>query len=118
MKWCDLLVVILQCTDPLGRVIVVEEDQWNDHIIDHPELVNQLASVQQTLTNPYCVTHDRMHMDREVFYLPFILPTAPMSYLKVCVEFSPWSQGKQNDGVVITAYSVDQVHPKEKQKWP
>lgn len=99
-------------------MIVVTEDQWNEHIIDPPELAGQLASVELALTDPLYVTYDRMHLDREVFYRPFTLPTAPMSYLKVCVEFSPWPQDASYDGKVITAYSTDRVHPKEKHKWP
>lgn len=111
---------VIRCNDQWGRTIVLSDERWHRKILrDHLEMTGNEDCVLKTLTEPYCVTHDRERGDVEVFYLPFVLPEPyQRTWLKVCVRFRsrlPWTK---HTGEVLTAYATDRVHPDEQEKWP
>ena len=108
---------IFCCQDPIGHTVCLDEDHWVTHVIVERVrafLAGQEAAVELTISDPITVTRDRNDADRFNYYRPFALQ-APYDrvYLKVCVRFV-WQPGNvHDDGFVVTAYPVDQVHPRE-----
>lgn len=71
------------------------------------------AAVANVLANPYRVTRDALHENRECFYRPRTHPHFPERLLKVCVEFE-----SEYAGLVITAFLTPRIHAAEVQRWP
>ena len=44
--------LLFEETDPLGRIITLEETTWESHVIKRPELDGQLEYVRQTVKDP------------------------------------------------------------------
>ena len=100
--------------DRWGRDIRLHEDVWYDHIVPgHRALGDHEAFVAKVLTNPYRVTHDALHDNRECFYRQRTHPSYPELFLKVCVEFE-----SEHNGLVITAFLTPKIHADEVQRWP
>lgn len=110
---------ILRCTDQWGRTITLAQARWQGHIlVNHPEMAGQEAIVQQTLTDPICVNHDKDFPDRENFYRPFVFrPPRTLAYMKVCVEFRNRAFGQGARGEVVTAYPTTSIKQGEARKW-
>lgn len=108
------MVELLRCQDRWGRWIVLDTDQWNDHVlVGHPELAGFEDRLRATLTAPDYVTEDRDHSTREHFYRSKILPDPwYRTFLNVCVDF------QEGIGFVVTAFPSRRIHPKERQQWP
>jgi len=110
------MATILQCSDPSGRTVVLDESRWNDHIlIQHPELDGYLQAIESTLTGPHVITLDARWEQGENYYRASALP-APYTrlYLKVCVHFD---RDSFRTGRVITAYLTDRIKSSEVRKW-
>lgn len=100
--------------DRWGREIGLDERRWYNHIVpSHRELHRHEAAVAKVLTNPYRVTHDAWHEDRECFYRQRTHPLYPGLLLKVCVEFDT-----EDSGFVVTAYLTPNLRANEVQRWP
>ncbi len=100
--------------DRWDREIRLHEDIWYDHIvIGHRSLRDHEAAVARVLTNPYRVTHDALHDNRECYYRQRSHPRYPELFLMVCVEFE-----SEYAGEVITAFLTPKVHSEEVQRWP
>ncbi len=113
------MTVILRCNDPRGQEIIVTQEQWDDHIIDHAEMIGQLRGVELALTDPTFICEDRDFDTRENYYRPFTLPGRfHNTYLKVCVEFPRPGLLRQLTGEVVTAFSTANIKQGETQTWP
>jgi hypothetical protein len=114
--------------DGRGRTISLTEERYLDHILyERAELASCFPStarcpvcyqecfdfrcIDRAIRQPLCVCHDKTHDDRENFYGPAIIAFPPPNggpLLKVCVGF------RGESGTIITALSVDKVHPKDR----
>ncbi|CAN5519826.1 hypothetical protein BH23CHL2_BH23CHL2_05910 [soil metagenome] len=103
--------IVLTCTDPQERVIRLEQYRWEQKCRVHPELVGNLQSVEQTLTQPEAITADANFANRECYYLKGALPRKRREFLKVVVEFD----SETDTGRVITAYSVTRLPSPEEE---
>ncbi len=100
--------------DRWDREIRLHEDTWYNHILPgHRALHQHEAAVAKVLANPYRVTHDALHENRECFYRQRTHPRFPELLLKVCVEFET-----EYDGLVITAFLTPKIDAGEVQRWP
>lgn len=108
------MVELLRCQDRWGRRIVLDTDQWNDHIIPrHSQLTEQVDAIRATIESADFVTRDRDDPDRDQFYRQGILaPPLHRTYLKVCVDFG------REPAYIVTAFPVKHVHAKELIRWP
>ncbi len=109
---------ILECVDYSGRRVVLTDDRWYDHILmEHPELIQNDRSIEETLVSPHAVTQDTGYANREVFYrLGALPPPDKQDLLKVVVQFEE-TIGDQWVGRVITAYAITAVEPRETRIW-
>jgi hypothetical protein len=44
-------VVVFQVLSKMGKVVSLDEDRWR-HILEHPEMKNQLDRIKETAANP------------------------------------------------------------------
>jgi hypothetical protein len=115
------LVAILECSDPWGREIELDEEIWLRKIVRSglrlPE--HALDSVRRTIEAPDFVTFDKYHRDGECFYRSHVLPK-PLDhlYLKVCVKIIEDLDDATILGRVVTDYPTDRVPKGELPKWP
>lgn len=104
----------IRCTDPRGRDIVLRDERWYGKILDdHPELTGAEAAIRATLEIPDLINADKQFDDVEVYYREVLLP-APhgRQLVKVVVRF------RDDEGDVLSAYPVRNVHPLEVPLWP
>ena len=103
--------IIFQVTDPTGRVVVLTEQCWREHILAfHPAMEEFKDAIQTTIVSPLYGTiyGDVDYPDRRIYYSR----RGKYQYLKVVVEFD------QEGGMVITAFITDRLKSGEKLIWP
>jgi hypothetical protein len=82
--------------DRWQREVALPEATWNEKIVlDHAELIDNEASIEQALVDPDEVRFDRDYADREVYYRRGALPSSyDRDYLKVVVAFYRTDSGE------------------------
>ena len=109
---------LLRCNDYFGRLVVLTESRWNEHIlIDHAEMASLQGVIEDTLVDPDLVNYDRDFADREVFYKLEAGGTSGNRHIKVCVEYRRRSPSSKPEGRIITAYITRNVKRGEATKW-
>lgn len=111
---------LVRCSDRNGRVVVLTDEIWVNHIIDrHPEFTGLEACIEMAITDPYRVTQDARHSNRECMYRHRTLPgNLSRFYLKVVVAFQPSGPNGILVGTVLTAFATDRIKSTERQLWP
>jgi hypothetical protein len=72
-------------------------------VTTHPEMVDQIAQIEETLVLPDTVVQSNSAVDVELFYRFYQLTPVNSKYLCVVVKLLP------NDGFIITAYFTDKI---------
>lgn len=110
--------MIIHCSDRRGRLVGLLSDNWNTKmLLDHAEMIDNETSVVLTLESPDVHAHDRVHVDREVFYRWGALPPPDEDrYIKVVVAYS-YDETGLAVGRVVTAFAVDVLTRGEAKIW-
>ena len=109
---------ILRCRDIFGRSVVLTEHRWVTHIlVDHSEMRNNLAMVEEALTDPHVVNYDSDFEHRESYYLLAVAGSSGTRHVKVCVEYRESEEEAGYIGHVITAYVTRSLKSNEVLKW-
>src|SRR5438105_3721649 len=93
-----------------GREVRMMDERLN-HILEHPEMANLEASLEETLREPQFVIQSRTDPSAELSYRFFIGTKVGDKWLCVVVKYSA------NDAFVVTSYLTDQLK-KGTQLWP
>jgi hypothetical protein len=58
-----------EVTDPRGRLVICESEQWDQHILpSHPEMSSKLEVVKSTVSNPDVILGSDSHNDRDIYF--------------------------------------------------
>ncbi len=94
MKWFE---------DIHRRQIRLTSERQEHVEFDHPEMLDQIDKIQNTLTNPDIVVRSRTDPDVELFYRNY--KTTPVTEKYLCVVVKVLA----NDSFIVTAYFTDTV---------
>lgn len=109
---------VLRCIDRFGRVVVLTNQRWHQHIlIDHAEMRELLSAVEQCIEDPDQVNLDADFAERESFYRFSVAGSRGDRHVKVCIEYSGIDGSSAADGYVVTAYVTRAVKDGEAEKW-
>lgn len=90
---------VLVVNDKSGRRIHLSRERWT-HILRHPEMVNQLENIEETLKNPNKII--QFEIDPAVhFYFRYFKPKS--QYLFVSVKYL------NGQGFIITSFYTDKI---------
>lgn len=88
-----------------GITVSCTTDQWDNHIIDHAEMVGNVKAVKDTIKDPDTVYKSNQNVEREVYFKKTDVASYAPLLTKVIVEYGP---GKNNPdaivGDVVTAF--------------
>ena len=107
---------VFHCEDPERNQVILTVPQWFDHILARqPDLHGQAERVRRCVERPETVTRDIGFEDRRCYYCSaMIAGAARRELLKVVVHYEDNDHGG-SEGLVVTAFPVDRIHPKEEQ---
>lgn len=104
-----MLNELFRTHDPRLLEVVLHRSRYENHIkIQH---VIEVESIQETIESPDLITMDRHDGYKENYYASGVIPGFSSLILKVCVLF------REDLGRVITAFEVEEPHPKEQIIW-
>jgi hypothetical protein len=109
---------LLRVVDRRGRIVVLHERRWIDHICDeHFEMHGHEVSVGRTLREPEFHTEDEVLPNREAYDKRGALPPPDKDdFVKVVVGYREADNG-EIVGRVITAYATPGVKQGERLIW-
>jgi len=90
-------------TDRYHRQIRFTDEREQHLVTTHPEMVDQIAQIEETLVMPDTVVQSNSAVDVEMFYRFYQLTPVNAKYLCVVVKLLP------SDGFIITAYFTDKI---------
>jgi hypothetical protein len=96
--------------DILGRSVRLTEERWRHIVETHPEMVDQLKNLEETLIKPYAVIESINDNAVQLFYRKFHHPSFGDKYFCVVVKI------QSEDAFIITAYITDTIK-KGRQIW-
>ncbi len=97
-------------TDYQGRTVRLTDERLA-HILEHPEMANLEATIEQTLQEPQLVRRSRSDATATLNYCYYTETPVGAKWLCVVVKYST------NDAFVLTAYLTDKPK-KGEQLWP
>ena len=69
------MAAVFSVLDTWNRQVDLDEVVWNQKIAIPKRIPRHcLYRVEETIRNPDCVTHDKVHRNRECFYKARVLP--------------------------------------------
>jgi hypothetical protein len=89
--------------DNQGRSIRLSEERLNHIESDHPEMVNQIVRISETLAEPDRIIRSRTDASVELFYRHYA--STPVSSKFLCIAV----KAIRDDNFIITAYYTDGV---------
>ena len=90
---------LFETKDKSGRNIYLTDERWK-HILKHPEMVNQLEQIKDTLLHPDTIT--TVEHDRDVrFYYRYYKNRR--EYLFISVKYL------NGEGYIITSFYTDKI---------
>ena len=92
---------IFEIKDKTNRRIRLTVERWR-HLSKHPDVLNKLSSIQETLKKPLKITP--YVLDESInYYYTYFKARKTAKYLRVVVKYL------NGDGFLITAYFVDKI---------
>lgn len=95
-------MVVFKIFSKMGKAVSLNEDRWR-HILNHPEMKDQLDGIKETVMNPDEVresTHDPSIL---LFYKLYEETPVTEKYLLVVIET------QNREGFIVTAFFTDRV---------
>ncbi|MEI6758580.1 MAG: hypothetical protein FDX18_10985 [Chlorobium sp.] len=89
--------------DIFGRSVRLTEERWGHIVETHPEMVDQLSNLEETLINPYAVIESMNDNAVQLFYRAFRHLSFGEKYFCVVVKT------QLDDAFIITAYITDTI---------
>mgnify|MGYP001578098217 CR=1 FL=1 len=89
---------IFEVIDKSRRKIRLTEKQWKHILKRHPDMINYLEEIKNTLINPLKITDYSEDEEVRYYYKYIKYKDGPYKYLLVSVKYL------NGDGFVVTAY--------------
>ena len=86
-----------------NRHILLTSERQKHIKIDHPEMSQQIAKIQNTLLNPDIIVRSRLDQEVELFYKYYNITPVTKKYLCVVIKVSI------GDLFIMTAYFTDAI---------
>ncbi len=86
----------------MGRAVSLDEDRWG-HLLEHPEMKNQLDRIKETVTNPDEVRESVHDPSVLLFYKLYEETPVAQKYLLVAIKTL------NREGFIVTAFFTDSV---------
>jgi len=86
----------------MGNVVSLDEERWH-HVLEHPEMKNQLARIKETVVNPDEVRASIHDPSVLLFYKLYEKTPVTEKYLIVVIKFL------NKEGFIVTAFFTDRV---------
>jgi len=95
-------LVVFEVLSKLEKTVRLDEDRWK-HILEHPEMANQLDKLKETLINPDEVR--RSTYDTSVWLFHKLYTNTPITtkYLLVAIKVL------NEEGFIVTAFFTDKM---------
>jgi hypothetical protein len=95
-------VVVFQVLSKMGKVVSLDEDRWR-HVLEHPEMENQLDRIKETVVNPDEVRESVHDPSVLLFYKLYVETQVTEKYLLVAIKTL------NREGFIVTAFFTDRV---------
>jgi hypothetical protein len=86
----------------MGKVISLDEERWR-HILEHPEMKNQLDRIKETAANPDEIRASVHDSSVLLFYKLYEKTPVTEKYLIVVIK------SLNREGFIVTAFFTDKV---------
>ena len=106
-------------TDPRGNRVVLEEDQWEEHVLlgDHPEMTHKENLVRTAIESPDFIYKSDLVDTRQVYFRSDCSAPPLVSTVKVIVEHketpatvvTTWRQKGVSGGIADLIYEKNKV---------
>jgi len=90
---------VLEIKDKTGKNIYLTDERYS-HIKKHPEMINSLPLIEQTIKNPSTIRDFEYDPDIKYYYSYHKYRKSKAKYLRVIVKYL------NGEGFIITAYFV------------
>jgi len=95
-------VVVFEILSKMGKVVSLDEERWR-HILEHPEMKNQLGRIKETAVNPDEVRASVHDSSVLLFYKLYVETPVTEKYLVVVIK------SLNGEGFIVTAFFTDRV---------
>lgn len=93
---------VFEILSKTGKVVSLAEVRWR-HVLEHPEMQNQLDKVKETVENPDEVRESSRMSSTWLFYKFYIKSPVTKKYLLVVVKVL------NGEGFIVTAFFTNKV---------
>ncbi|MEM3608933.1 MAG: hypothetical protein QXV87_01120 [Candidatus Bathyarchaeia archaeon] len=93
---------VFEILSKMGKVVSLDEARWR-HVLEHPEMQNQLDKVKETVENPDEVRESSRMSSTWLFYKFYIKSPVTKKYLLVVVKVL------DGEGFIVTAFFTNKV---------
>ena len=94
---------IFEVVDRYGRKIQLRKDAWKHIMCEHPELINYLQFIEETLKDPTKITGFSDDENVKYYYRYYKNRKSPAKYLLVIVKYL------NGIAIIITSYFVKNI---------
>ena len=95
-------MVVFKILSKMGKVVSLNEDRWR-HVLEHPEMKNQLGRIKETVVNPDEVRESVHDPSVLLFYKLYEETLVTEKYLIVVIKTL------NREGFIVTAFFTDRV---------
>ncbi|MEA2089825.1 MAG: hypothetical protein U9O89_03590 [Thermoproteota archaeon] len=95
-------MVVFKILSKMGKVVSLDEDRWH-HVLEHPEMQNQLDRIKKTVVNPDEVRESVHDSSVFLFYKLYEKTSVTEKYLLIIVKTL------NREGFIVTAFFTDRV---------
>ncbi len=95
--------IILEVTDKTGRKIHLSKERWRHITTTHPEMVNYLDEIKETIEKPLKITPHTVKEGLRFYYTYQKHRKHPEKYLRLIIKYL------NGDGFIITAQFVRHI---------
>ena len=95
-------MVVFKILSKTGRVVSLDEERWR-HVLEHPEMKNQLDRIKETAVNPDEVRASVYDLSVLLFYKLYEETPVTGKYLMVVMK------SLNGEGFIVTAFFTDKV---------
>ncbi len=95
-------MIVFRILSKMGKVVSFNEDRWR-HVLEHPEMKNQLDRIKETVVNPDEVRESVYNPSVLLFYKLYEGTPVTEKHLLVVIKTL------NREGFIVTAFFTDRV---------
>ena len=95
-------MVVFKIISKMGKLVSLDEDRWR-HVLEHPEMKNQLDRIKETVVNPDEIRESIHDPSVLLFYKLYEKTPVTEKHLLVVIKTV------NREGFIVTAFFTDRV---------